>query len=72
MATYTYFEVDADGSAPMFDFADFPTDDEARRHALNVLRRAPQRSAVEVWRDRELVGRTPNGDTTEGLPHSVG
>lgn len=64
MATYTYFEVDADGSAPMFAFADFDTDEEARRHAIHVLRHAPQRVAVEIWRGEEMVGRTPSVGNT--------
>ena len=57
MATYTYFELNADGSVPMFAFADFDSDGEARRHAANLLQRQPERAAVEVWRDQTMVGR---------------
>lgn len=60
MATYTYYELNADGSVPVFGFADFETDDQARLHAADLLLGLPGRSAVEVWRDQEMVGRVPN------------
>lgn len=63
MAIYTYFELNADGSAPLFNFADFDNEIEARSHARALLKSTPSRTAIEVWRDEALVARvTDAGD----------
>lgn len=55
MATYTYFELNADGSVPLFEFADFDSDADARVHASALLRSSPRRRSVEVWSEDRLV-----------------
>lgn len=55
MATYTYYELNDDGSVPLFEFVDFETDAEARLHASSLLRASPGRKAVEVWKGERLM-----------------
>ena len=52
---YTFLFVSPTGSIPAFDFATCPDDAAARRVARELLKRQPERQAVEVWNERERV-----------------
>jgi hypothetical protein len=51
MGLYTYFFLNRDGSIPMFDTAEAASAGEALDWGARLLRLAPEREAVEVWRD---------------------
>ena len=52
---YTFLLVSHSGSTPVFEVAPCPDRDAARREALGVLSRNPERPAVEVWDENERV-----------------
>jgi hypothetical protein len=55
MSVYTFYFLNADGSVPAFEFDECAHDGEARKRALERLRRHPERRAVEVRLGQELV-----------------
>jgi len=52
---YTFLFVSPNGSIPSFEFAACPDAETARRNALGLLARYPERRAVEVWDDHRRV-----------------
>jgi hypothetical protein len=52
---YTFLFVNPNGAIPGFEFAACPDAEAARRNALGLLARHPERDAVEVWDERERL-----------------
>ena len=53
--TYTFLLVSPNGAIPTFEVAPCPDHDAARRQALTILSRSPERQAVEVWDERQRL-----------------
>lgn len=49
MGVYLYHFLNPDGSSPVCDSAEAETAEEAVRVGASMLRRAPERAALEVW-----------------------
>jgi hypothetical protein len=52
---YTFLLINPDGSIPVFEFAACPDGETACREAATILRRNPERRAVEVWNDTDRL-----------------
>ena len=52
---YTFLLINPNGSIPVFEFAACPDGEAARRAAAEILRRSPDRRAVEVWDETDRV-----------------
>ena len=63
MGLYTYYFLNRDGSIPVFDTGEAGSAGEARDWAVRLLRWAPEREAVEVWRDDQRLTTVTRSDS---------
>lgn len=55
MSLYLYYYLNQDGSVPVFDSLEVEDPGEAVRFGAQLLRRAPERAAVEVWQGERQI-----------------